>query len=313
MSTGKTILRLSVSAYTDRGRMRPGNQDWWGQFVPADQRTLAEKGALFAVADGMGGRVGGEVASQLAVQYLLQAYYRDPLRQLDRSLVQAVQVANRQVHSYGHYYPAYQGMATTLVAAAVRGRELVVAHVGDSRAYLARAGRVWLLTRDHSWVTEMVARGALTPAEAARHPYRHVISRSIGTRPDVHVDVRRLRVSPDDTLVLCTDGLSDLVTPAEIGWVVSTSAPQHATRRLIELANQRGGRDNISALVVRAEQPARQMAVQGNTLAWPQVSAAARGASCPALAYSDDVVKFMLGTGIAAAGITLAMVALASL
>jgi serine/threonine protein phosphatase PrpC len=313
MSQAKAPPALNTSALTDPGRRRTANQDWWGQVVPSDRRILAQKGALFVVADGMGGRVGGEVASRLAVQYLLQAYYRDPSRQLEQSLARALQVANRQVYSYGYHYPAYRGMATTLVAAVVRGQELVVAHVGDSRAYLARAGRTWPLTSDHSWVAEMVARGALSPADAARHPYRHVITRSIGARPDVQVDVRRLRVSPGDTLVLCTDGLSDLVTPAEIGWVAATSAPQHATRRLVELANQRGGGDNVSALVVRLEQPARQAARPGSVAAWPPASVSASGARCPALAYGGDIARFALATGLAAAGVTAALVALASL
>jgi protein phosphatase len=228
-------------------------------------------------------------------------------------LLRAVQAANRQVYSYGYHYPAYHGMATTLVAAVVRASELVVAHVGDSRAYLVRAGRTWPITSDHSWVAEMVARGALSPADAARHPYRHVITRSIGAHPDVQADVRRLRVSPGDTLVLCTDGLSDLVTPAEIGWVTATSAPQHATRRLIELANQRGGGDNISALVVRLEQPARQAARPGSVAAWQPASVSAPGAGCPALAYGGEIAKFALATGLAAAGVTAALVALAAL
>lgn len=311
MAIGKNALGLTVSALTDPGRVRPSNQDWWGQFVPPNQRTLAEKGALFAVADGMGGRVGGEIASQLAIQYLLQAYYRDPSRQIDQSLARAVQAANRQVHSYGYYYPAYQGMATTLVVAVVQGQDLVVAHVGDSRAYLARAGRVWPLTRDHSWVAEMVVRGALTPAEAARHPYRHVISRSIGPTPEVQVDVRRLRLSPGDTLVLCTDGLSDLVNPSEIGWAASRLAPPHAVQSLVRWANERGGRDNISALVVRADRATAPVARTGNPLYYPSANPAVPGAGGLARTHASDTTRWLIATGLAAASIAVAMYSIA--
>lgn len=313
MPAGTSSLQLNISAYTDPGRVRPTNQDWWGQFIPPDRHMLAAKGALFVVADGMGGRAGGQVASQLAVQHLLQAYYHDPMRSLEKSLVQAIRVANQQVYRYGQYYPAYQGMATTLVAAVIRDQELIVAHVGDSRAYLARAGRFWPLTRDHSWVAEMVARGALTPAEAANHPYRHVISRSVGPHPDVQVDVRRMRLFAGDTLVLCTDGLSDLVTPAEIGWAAATLPPHQATHTLVDWANQRGGRDNISALVVRAEQPARHTSRLGSALVGPQISAAHPGAGCPALAPSGDIASFLLAAGIVVAGMALALVLLASM
>ena len=251
MFRGNQTLHLSVRTHTDPGRVRANNQDWWGQFVPPDPRVLAAKGALFVVADGMGGRAGGQVASQLAVQHLLQAYYRDPSHAVEQSLVQAIRVANRQVYNYGQYYPAYQGMATTMVAAVVRGREMVVAHVGDSRAYLARANRVWPLTRDHSWVADMVAKGMLTPAEAASHPYRHVISRSVGPQPDVQAEVRRLKLAAGDALILCTDGLSDVVTPSEIGWAAATLDPQRAAYTLVDWANQRGGRDNISVALAR--------------------------------------------------------------
>jgi serine/threonine protein phosphatase PrpC len=159
----------------------------------------------------------------------------------------------------------------------------------------------------------MVAKGALSPAEAAQHPYRHVITRSVGAHPDVRSDIRQLRVFPGDALVLCTDGLSDLVTPAEIGWTATSAAPQHATRRLVDLANQRGAPDNISALVVRVEQPARQLASADRAQAWLPTSELAHGAGRPALAYGGEVARFLLTTGAVAAGVTAALVVAASL
>lgn len=313
MHRTSSTIHLSVGARTDAGRVRPNNQDWWLQFVPPDPRVLAAKGALFAVADGMGGRAGGQMASQLAVQHVLQAYYHNPSLNPSTSLTQAVQVANHQVYSYGQFYPAYRGMATTLVAAVVRGSELVVAHVGDSRAYLVRAGRVWPLTRDHSWVAEMVARGLLTPAQGASHPYRHVITRSVGPKPAVAVDVQRTKIAPGDALVLCTDGLSDVVSSGEIGWAAATLDPQHAAQTLIDWANQRGGRDNISALVVRVQQPAVHRAGQDHTAARQKPHALVPVNDCPVLSYSGGMVQLLVGVGLAAVGIGLAMATLAAL
>jgi len=251
-------LQLSVGALTHPGRVRRINQDWLGHYIPSDTATRAAKGSLFVVADGMGGRPAGHVASRLAVQTLLQAYYRDSSRDIAHSLVRAVRQANAQLYTYGAYYPAYRGMATTIVAAVVRGHELVVAHVGDSRAYLVRGGNIWPLTRDHSWIAQMVSLGILTPAEAARHPYRRVILRSLGPRPDVRVDVRRLSLKAGDALILCSDGLSDLVAAGEIGWATRAWGPQQAVQALVAWANRRGGTDNIAAIVVQARRPAER-------------------------------------------------------
>jgi len=251
-------LQLSVGSLTHPGRIRRINQDWLGYYIPSDAATRTAKGSLFVVADGMGGRQAGHVASRLAVQTLLQAYYRDRSRNVAHSLAHAIRQANAQLYAYSAYYPACRGMATTIVAAVVRGHELVVAHVGDSRAYLVRGGVIWPLTRDHSWVAQMVALGILTPAEAARHPYRRVVLRSLGPRPDVRVDVRRFSLEAGDALILCSDGLSDLVADGEIGWAARAWAPQQAVQALVAWANRRGGTDNIAAIVVRAQRPAEQ-------------------------------------------------------
>lgn len=306
------VLQLRVSASSHPGNVRYINQDWWGQFVPSHPSLRAAKGALFVLADGMGGRAGGEVASQLAVQHLLRAYYTDPSTQVEKSLARAMQRTNASVYHYAQQHPAYRGMATTLVAAVVRGSELVVAHVGDSRAYLVHGQRVLALTRDHSWVGEMMARGVLTPAEAAHHPYRHVILRSIGAHPSVSVDVKRWRLRPGDTLVLCTDGLSDYLTPPEIGWAAAKLPPHQAAQALINRALQRGGADNVSVIVVRAEPPLRQRSCQARAGMPRPVIPASGSAGCQTASLAEPIVTFLFGLGLAAVGLALTMAVLAS-
>jgi len=313
----RSPLQLTVGALTHPGRVRSINQDWWGRHTPPDARQLAAKGSLFIVADGMGGRAGGDIASRLAVQNVLHFYYQDTSRNLARSLQMAIRQANAQIINYGYHYPAYRGMATTLVAAVQRDREVVIAHVGDSRAYLTRSGQVWALTQDHSWVVEMMARGALSPTEAVSHPYRHVITRSLGHQPDVQVDLRRLKFGIGDTLVLCTDGLSDVVSSSEIGWATQTLTPGRAAQTMVGWANQRGGRDNISAMVVRADKPASNPARRG--VPHPQYQQGARVLTPAGAGYGRQQVvqgestgQVLAVIGAAAALVTLAMYALAS-
>ena len=163
---------FEVGQLTHPGRIRRTNEDAFGAYTPPDPRWRAAKGAIFAVADGMDGRRIGEIASRLAVQTVIQEYYRDPSPHPTQSLERAVRMANWRINEQSRRSPAHQGMGTTLVAAVVRGNELIVANVGDSRAYLARDGSFWQITRDHSWVAEEVAAGGLTPGEARRHPWR---------------------------------------------------------------------------------------------------------------------------------------------
>lgn len=302
-------LRLTVGSLMHVGATRRINQDWLGHYVPPDPATLAAKGSLFVVADGMGGRQAGHVASHLAVRALLQAYYRDRSYDVAQSLARAVHQTNAQLFRYGAYYPAYRGMATTLVAAAVRGRELAVAHVGDSRAYLARGGGVWPLTRDHSWVAQMVASGVLTPAEAARHPYRRVILRSLGPRPSVQVDVRRFSLVAGDALILCSDGLSDLVADREIGWAALAWQPQQAAQAMVAWAYQRGGPDDISAMVVRAEHtPARTAQGQAQTYRPGLLGQPRRRGAMPGPRHEPrPLLPLAASLGAAAAFITLVM------
>jgi serine/threonine protein phosphatase PrpC len=243
-------VRFQVSGWTHPGRVRPTNADAWSRYVPADPYWLEAKGAFFAVADGLDGRRIGSFASRRAIETTMHTYYRDPSPEPAGSLARAVKMANFDLRSLGHSFPAYAGLNTTLVAAVVRATEAVVANVGDSRAYLVRGPHIWRITRDHSWVGEFAA-GVLSQAEVQRHPWRRVITRAIGLTEDVQVDLFRVALQSGDTLVLCSDGLTDLVSDYEIRQVVRRMPPARVPQVLVNRANKLGGDDNITAMVAR--------------------------------------------------------------
>lgn len=245
-------ISLDAAGLTDRGVQRETNEDFWGGPPPnLMPEQAAAKGYLYIVADGVGGHRGGEVASRIAVQVSQQVYYADSNPDIGASLQAAIQEANRRIYHQAISNPDRFGMSTTVTAAVARGDELVVANVGDSRTYLVRGGQARQLTVDHTWVEEQRRASLLTDQEAADHPQRNVITRSLGGKLDVRVDVFRERLAPGDALLLCTDGLSDLVTPQEIAREVGQRrSPKAAVRRLVDLAKGRDAPDNVTALVV---------------------------------------------------------------
>jgi protein phosphatase len=224
-----------TGACTDVGRLRQSNED---ALVLADP--------VFAVADGMGGARAGEVASAMAVAALYG------LAGGADELVGALEDVNARIHAAAQADASLTGMGTTATAALITRDELVVAHVGDSRAYLLRDGRLQQVTEDHSLVAELIRRGALTPAEAERHPQRSVITRALGAEPGVEVDVVRLVPQAGDVLLLCSDGLTGMVGDGEIGRIVGGpgTLPERA-RELVRAANGAGGEDNVTVVLVR--------------------------------------------------------------
>jgi len=224
-----------TGACTDVGRLRQSNED---ALVLADP--------VFAVADGMGGARAGEVASAMAVAALYG------LAGGADELVGALEDVNARIHTAAQADATLTGMGTTATAALITRDELVVAHVGDSRAYLLRDGRLQQVTEDHSLVAELIRRGALTPAEAERHPQRSVITRALGAEPGVEVDVVRLVPQAGDVLLLCSDGLTGMVGDGEIGRIVGGpgTLPERA-RELVRAANGAGGEDNVTVVLVR--------------------------------------------------------------
>lgn len=246
-----------VGMKTDPGRRRERNEDTI-QGPPHDmpQGTIVQKGLLFVVADGVGGAGAGQEASRLAVQTLYSHYYQDGDTDIGRSLRNGIVNANQAVfrlsQTLSRSNPDTRGMGTTLTAAVLRGGYLHLGHVGDSRAYLLRGGQLRQLTKDHTEVQELVDRGSITPAEARVHDRRSRITRAVGGEMSVMVDVPTpIPLQAGDRLLLCSDGLSGEVKDPEIAQLIEPRRkPTQAVRDLIALANDRGGPDNISAIVV---------------------------------------------------------------
>jgi len=228
-------MRVTAAAATDVGLVREGNED-----------SYLTEGPLFAVADGMGGHRGGEVASQLAVETLEKLF-----KEGAGDLPDQVQEANRVVFERSVLDRKVAGMGTTLTAALVEGDRVRLAHVGDSRAYLLRDGTLRLLTEDHTLVHRMVSEGEISKEEAETHPQRSVLTRALGVDTVVDVDDDSLQVRPGDRLLLCTDGLTSMVSEDEIEDVLRTVPdPQEAAQRLVRVANEAGGVDNTTVVIL---------------------------------------------------------------
>ncbi|MFN8524111.1 MAG: Stp1/IreP family PP2C-type Ser/Thr phosphatase [Chloroflexota bacterium] len=238
-----------VGQRTDKGRVRSDNEDSI-LCEPADDARVTGQGLFCAVADGMGGHAAGEVASRMAVETARDVFYNVEAESAGLALAQAIRVANHEIYVAGEDDPSRNHMGSTMTALVIQGDAAVVAHVGDSRCYLLQDGAIRQVTRDHSWVAEQVEAGTLTAEEARTHPRRNVITRALGLRPDVEVEVYTEPLAAGTVLVLCSDGLHGLVTDQEINTIASSLAPQLAAERLVDLANERGGPDNISAIVV---------------------------------------------------------------
>jgi PPM family protein phosphatase len=248
---------VEIALRTDPGRdpEKQVNED-----ACAEQSTRF--GHLVVVCDGMGGHAGGREASQLAVRVILDAFAKAASGTASRDvLAQAIREANRRVFTMTT--PIEEKASggrpgSTVVAVLVHAEGTEVAHVGDSRAYLVHGGQIFQLTRDHSAVQRMVDENLISPAEAARHPEANKILRALGIAPDVEVEVRAQPVAhvAGDTLLLCSDGLSDLVAPEDVLAIAASAPVQQAAGQLVDLANARGGHDNITVAIVRTRESA---------------------------------------------------------
>lgn len=250
----KQHVAVSWAARTDMGRVRDNNEDKFDFFLPDEPALLAKRGRLWAVADGMGGHDAGQVASEAALKGLVRAYFSD---RSDLSIETALQ--NAVGYANGLLWQASQDwsdgpkmMGTTLVIAVVSENNVIVAHVGDSRAYLLRAGEpLRALTSDHSWVEEQIRRGRLTRAQAEQSPHRNIITRSIGMEGVVKADILAEPLRVGDTLLLCSDGLSGYLTDEKMARILAQNgSPSQVALDLVDAANDAGGGDNITALIV---------------------------------------------------------------
>jgi len=233
---------IASSAQTDTGRRRRRNEDAFVCEPP-----------LFAVADGMGGARAGEIASRLAAESLREQELAG-LPAPERT-VELIREANRRVYAYSSENASARGMGTTMTVALVEGGIVTIGHVGDSRAYLLRDDRLTQLTQDHSLVAELVRSGRLSPKEAESHPRRSVITRALGTESDVDVDVFSIRAQDGDLFLLCSDGLTSMVSDEEIAslLVAARADLDEAGKKLIGAANQAGGEDNITVVLFELE------------------------------------------------------------
>jgi protein phosphatase len=238
------LRAVEFACQSDTGLQRRANEDSAYAAAP-----------LFVVADGMGGAQAGEVASQIAVETFQQGL--DGTGTPEERLAERVREANRQIYERSRIESGREGMGTTLTAAYLDDALLAIAHVGDSRAYLFRDGQLTRLTQDHSLVDELVRQGKLTEEQAAEHPQRSIITRALGPEPDVMIDTFSYPVSAGDVVLLCSDGLTSMVSEDTVAGVLGkVGSLDEAARSLIEQANKAGGRDNITVVLFRLEEVA---------------------------------------------------------
>jgi protein phosphatase len=250
-------MDLKAVGLTHVGRQRQHNED---SYLVADQAKL------FLVADGMGGHAAGEIASRIAVDSISEFIqhtkeddgtwphaYDEHFRRTTNRLMAAVRLANTRVLEAMRKDARLRGMGTTVVACLADEQFIAFAHVGDSRAYLIRDGQLSRLTNDHSWVFEQVQAGMLTEAEAEKHPLRNVITRALGGALSVNPDAAEVETKPGDVYLLCSDGLTGMVPEGEILRLVTQNEDlDQACQRLIDTANEHGGLDNVTAILVKA-------------------------------------------------------------
>jgi protein phosphatase len=256
------LAKLSWALCSEPGDVRPHNEDFAAAYAPTVPEDAWDRGPLWVVADGMGGHAAGEVASRLAVETLLESWTTGTPSGAAGGLRAGVRAANNAVCDAG-MESGRRGMGTTITALTLAGREAVVAHVGDSRAYLVRDGQCTQLTTDHSRVAELLRMRLITAEQAADHPARSMLTRSLGAEMLVQVDIVKQGVAREDVFVLCSDGMWDMVSRPDIAHVVTNigtadlPTPAEAARRLTETAIKRGATDNVTALVVRitSDQP----------------------------------------------------------
>jgi len=257
-------LAVRGAGHSEAGRVRAVNQDSF--FVGA----IPRRGFLAVVADGMGGHQAGEIASQKAVEVLRDELARSRAHP-PVALARAAQAANADVYNYALAHPEHRGMGTTLTAVVLDDQVGLVGHVGDSRAYLVREGEIRQLTSDHSWVADRVRQGLLTADEARHHRWRNVITNALGATASFRLDVVHFEVQTGDRLVLCSDGVSMLLSEAMLLELIAGLDADEAARRLVAEANERGSPDNVTAVVVDV----RDVDVKVKRYALPPVTDAA--------------------------------------
>ena len=238
---------MKFSSATHVGRVRQENEDY-----------VIAKNGVFIVADGMGGHSAGDIASKLASETAFKIISTSDEEDKLKLLKEAVRKANKKVIDKAQQIQAQNGMGTTITIVLIDGMKAYLAHIGDSRAYVLRGGKLKQLSEDHSLVAEMVKEGKITDKEADEHPYRNVITRAVGSDLDVKTDVFSYQLKEGDRLLLTSDGLTGMLKDSQIKKFISDTKPKEATQKLIDMANEKGGQDNISVIVVDVKEGYKQ-------------------------------------------------------
>ncbi len=255
-----SVGQIDASMRTDQGRVREHNEDFIDCREPLSPSEESRNGWLYIVADGVGGADAGEVASRYATERTIHHYLAsDPSIVWGERLLQAMQAANTELRQLVAEQPQGNRMATTMVAAIIHDDGVTMANVGDSRGYHWQNGQLRQVTKDQSLVARLLEEGAISEAEAINHPRKNVILHSLGAEKTPQIDLYEVPLASGDQLVLCSDGLIRHVSDEEIAAIISEKWPSDAAETLIQLANDRGGEDNISVAVLRiGEQPAAE-------------------------------------------------------
>ena len=256
-------LDFRAIAVTDVGAVRDNNEDNLVFIRPHNAEKRNTKGCLAVVADGMGGHSSGEVASQTAIEIIPRVYY-DSQKEVLEALNLAFTKTNKAIYQRAQKNPSLAGMGTTCTAVVLLDQRIFLAHVGDSRAYLLKNGKLVQLSSDHTYVQHLLDQKLITAEEALSHPKRNVITRAMGTRPQVTVDCKQV-VFPfemNDKMLLCSDGLYEYFSVQELEKLLKELSLQQASKEFIRMAKHRGGHDNISALLIEAHQAAPKQEIK---------------------------------------------------
>jgi len=250
MASGKADTVVSFYSKSDVGLVRPENQDSFGKWPPNSMNTKSTHGQLFIVADGMGGHRGGKQASSMAVDEIQRSYASETHETICTGLQNAFELANHLIYKLATEDPSYYGMGTTCTALVIKDDKAHIAHIGDSRAYRIRQSGIELLTMDHTKVAELQRQGILNEEDIRYHPERSILYRALGTHPLVEIDLLcDIAIRDGDRFLLCTDGLTR-IDDDEIRGIVLYNSPPEACMKLVALANELDGDDNVTVQVI---------------------------------------------------------------
>jgi PPM family protein phosphatase len=244
---------IEAASLTDVSHQRTNNEDSFLYWEPNSDDDFRRKGRLAVVADGMGGYEGGQEASRLAVETVRSVYDNAFGADPQETLIEAFASAHQNIQRFATEHPQFYGMGTTCTAVSIVDRQLYFAHVGDSRLYLIRGETITRLTRDHSYVGRLVESGIVRSEDAESHPQRHILTAALGSGREVtpHAPEQPVPLNPGDSLLLCSDGLWGLVGDPDLSQIVRANPPAEACQKLVAMALERGGPDNVTVLVLR--------------------------------------------------------------